>query len=97
MSGPRLTGVRVPIVVTPRAAANEIGPVEAGRLRLRVSAAPVDSAANAAIVRLLAERLGVPRSQVGIVSGTTARRKIVEVVGLTAAAVRAALGFESIE
>ena len=97
MSGARLTGVRIPIAVTPRAAANEIGPVEAGRLRVRVSAAPVDSAANVAIVRLLAERLDVPRSRIGIVSGAIARRKTVEVVGLTAERVRAALGFDPTE
>jgi uncharacterized protein len=50
-------------------------------LRVRVAAPPVDGAANAALVRLLAKALGVPKSAVTIVSGETSRDKTVEVVG----------------
>ncbi len=50
-------------------------------LRVRVAAPPVGGAANAALVRLLAKALGVPRSAVGIVSGEASRDKTLEVSG----------------
>ena len=53
---------------------------EGERLRVRLTAAPVDGAANEALVALLAERLGLPKRQV--VRGATSRQKVVEVVGL---------------
>jgi uncharacterized protein len=56
---------------------------ERERLRVRLTAAPVDGAANEALVALLAERLGVPKRQVIIVRGATSRQKVVEVVGLS--------------
>jgi uncharacterized protein len=52
-----------------------------------VAAPPERGRANAALVALLSEMLGVPRSAVRIVAGHAARRKIVEVDGLDAAAV----------
>jgi uncharacterized protein (TIGR00251 family) len=51
-------------------------------LRVRLTAAPVDGAANEALVALLAERLGVPKRQVVVVRGAKSRQKVVEVVGL---------------
>ncbi len=52
-------------------------------IRLRVNAPPVDGAANEAVVRLLAERLGVPRSAVEVAAGAAARHKVVLVAGVT--------------
>ncbi|MGA0606128.1 DUF167 domain-containing protein [Phenylobacterium sp. VNQ135] len=54
---------------------------EAGRpvLKVRVSAAPADGQANAAVVALIAKALGVPRSAVRIASGETARVKRLEI------------------
>jgi uncharacterized protein (TIGR00251 family) len=51
-------------------------------LKVRLTAPPVDGAANDALVRFLAERLGVPRSAVSLVSGTGGRLKVVEVAGV---------------
>ena len=69
-------GVRL----TPRAGRDEVGGVdEAGVLRVRVAAPPVDGAANEALVRLLAPELGVPRSAVRLESGTRSRSKRVRV------------------
>jgi uncharacterized protein YggU (UPF0235/DUF167 family) len=48
-----------------------------GSLRVRVRAAAVDGAANAALIELLAQQLGVRRSSVVIVRGTTSRAKLV--------------------
>lgn len=60
-------------------------------LRLRVTAPPVDGAANAAVVRLLGDLLGVPKSRVTIVAGQTSRRKRVRIVQMDADTLRARL------
>ncbi len=80
-------GVRFSVHVQPRAARNEVRGVHNGALRVRLQAPPVDGAANAALVELLADSLGVPRRSVRVVAGETARLKIVHVEGVDAAAV----------
>jgi hypothetical protein len=65
--------------------------VRQGALLVRLGAAPVDGAANDALVRLLAESLDVPRRAVRLVSGERARQKRVRIAGLTAAAAAARL------
>lgn len=59
---------------------------------MRVSAPPVEGAANEAIVELLAESLALPRRAVTLVSGEHARMKRVLIVGLSTDEVRARLG-----
>ena len=61
-------------------------------LKLRVSVAAADGAANAAVLALLARALEVPKSRLAIVRGETARVKQVEAQGLDAAALAARLG-----
>jgi uncharacterized protein YggU (UPF0235/DUF167 family) len=51
-------------------------------LRVRLRAAPVDGAANAALMKLLSEALGVPKTSVSIRGGGTSRIKVVEIEGL---------------
>jgi hypothetical protein len=78
--------------LTPRASREEIVGLRDGVLQVRVTAPPVDGAANAALVRLLAKRLRVGRGAVRIVSGETARTKMIEVDGLTEDETAARLG-----
>ena len=52
-------------------------------LKIRVRAAAENGKANAAVVKLLAEILGLHRRAINIASGTTATRKIVEIESLT--------------
>ena len=80
---------RIAIRVTPRADRDRIDGVEGGRLRVRVSAAPADGGANAAALRLIAAALDVPVSRLRIVSGATARQKLVAVAGVSPARVAA--------
>lgn len=71
------------IRVVPRASKSEIvGEVE-GCLKVRISAPPVDGAANQEVVRLFAKAFGVAKSNVSIVSGETSKRKRVRVFGAT--------------
>ena len=73
---------RVTVKVHPRAKRSAI----AGRLgeawKLDLNAPPVDGKANDECIRFFAELAGVPRSRVRIVTGSTARLKVVEVTGL---------------
>lgn len=69
--------------IQPRASKNEIIAMEDGGLKIRLTAPPVDGAANEALVRFLADTFSVTRSQVEIVSGHTAKNKIVRIGGIT--------------
>jgi uncharacterized protein (TIGR00251 family) len=70
------------VIVQPRASRPGVGPVVGDRLRVSVSAAPVDGKANDAVIRTLAEALDVPRSAIEIVRGETNRRKTIRIRGL---------------
>lgn len=83
---------RIDVRLTPRASREEIAGEREGVLQVRVTAPPVDGAANEALVRLLAKRLRVAKGAVAIVSGETSRTKVVQVDGLTEDEVRARLG-----
>ena len=61
-------------------------------LKVRVSAPPVEGAANDALIRLIAKALGCASSAVRIASGAGARTKLLEVAGLDEAELRARLG-----
>jgi uncharacterized protein (TIGR00251 family) len=85
---PLENGIRLAVRVTPRARRDSFGGIvedAEGRpaLAVRLAAPPVDGAANKALVAFLARALGVGRSSVRIVSGETARLKIVEVTGVS--------------
>jgi len=59
-----------------------------GSLKARLTAPPVDGAANEALQELLAKRLALPKRAISIVRGTTSRQKVVEITGLTLAEIQ---------
>lgn len=65
--------------VQPRASRDEVTGVHGGRLRIRLTAPPVDGAANEGLRRLLAKELGVPGSRVRLLAGGRGREKRVGV------------------
>ena len=75
---------RIALRVAPGAQRAKVVGRHGSAWKLRVTAAPEDGKANEAVVRLLAETLGVPRSDVAIVSGHGARDKVVSLTGLGA-------------
>jgi uncharacterized protein YggU (UPF0235/DUF167 family) len=83
---------RLPVKVIAGASRSEIADWSAGRLRVRVSAVAERGKANAALIRLLAERLGLPGSALRVVAGKTSVRKTLEIAGLGEAELRERLG-----
>lgn len=79
-------GVLLAVKLQPRASRNEIGEAIGSELRIKVTAPPVDAAANEALVRLLAEALDCPRNRVELVRGHTSRHKVVKVYDIRAEA-----------
>lgn len=77
-------GIVIEVRVIPRAGRSEVAGTRDGALLVRLNAPPVDGAANAELIVLLADTLEVPRRNVTITAGATSRRKRVKVVGITA-------------
>ena len=73
---------RIRVRLTPRAARDAIAGWQDGVLRVRVTAPPVEGRANAALERLLAGALGLPKTAVRVVSGAQSRDKTVAVEGI---------------
>ena len=74
---------RLNVRVTPRASKNAVEGFREGALIIRVTAPPVDSAANDAVIDVLAKTLDIPRRQVTITRGSTGRNKVVDIDGFT--------------
>ena len=85
-------GVRITLRVMPRAPRTALDGIRDGRLVVRVTAPPVDGAANEAVIAALAAGLDLPKRAIRIVAGERSRNKTAEVTGLSAAQLRARLG-----
>jgi uncharacterized protein (TIGR00251 family) len=87
VSGVRVTEsggrVRFSVRVQPRASRNEVAGLYGEALRVRLTAPPVDGAANTELVVFLSEIFAVARRSVKILSGESSRSKIVEIEGIT--------------
>jgi uncharacterized protein (TIGR00251 family) len=68
--------------IQPRATKEGIEGVREGRLRVRVSSAPVDGAANERLLRILADAMAVPRRSIALTRGAKSREKDVTVLGV---------------
>jgi len=74
-------GTLLLVKLQPRASKNEIGEPLGDELKIKVTAPPVDAAANAALVKLLAEELDCARNRVELLRGHTSRHKTVKLHG----------------
>ena len=75
----RPEGALLPVRVQPRGRRDEVVGWQGTTLRLRVTAPPTEGRANQAVITLLAEALGVPRSSIELVSGAAGRDKLVRI------------------
>jgi uncharacterized protein (TIGR00251 family) len=67
--------------IQPGAKKTELAGLHGDALKIRLAAPPVDGKANEALVKFVAETLGLPKSAVSLKSGQTSRRKVLEVTG----------------
>jgi uncharacterized protein (TIGR00251 family) len=74
-------GITFDVQVVPRASRERLGPVLGGRLKIQLTAPPVEGAANDALVLLLARTLGRGRADIHILRGLSGRKKTVRVAG----------------
>ena len=74
--------MRISVRVIPRSSKNTLE-WEGGALKVRLTAPPVDGAANEALLTLLAQRLDLSKRDIQLVHGTAGRRKTVEIAGMT--------------
>lgn len=77
-------GVELQIKVIPRAGRTALAGTRDGALLVRLAAAPVDGAANEALIDVIADALSVPKRNVTIVSGERSKQKRVRIAGVTA-------------
>ena len=76
-------GALLSVKLQPRTSKNEIGEALGNELKIKVTAPPVDAAANEALIKLLAERLDCARSRVKLIRGQTSRHKTIKLHGFT--------------
>jgi uncharacterized protein len=84
-------GATLHVRVIPRAQRSQLAGIREGALLVRLSAPPVEGAANDALIELLADALRVPRRSISVAAGDRSRVKRLTVSGLDAAAVRSRL------
>jgi uncharacterized protein len=78
-------GAALAVRITPRSSRNEIVEVqEDGTVKIHITAAPVDGEANSVLIEFLADILGVPKSRVDIVAGSSGRDKLITVLEMDA-------------
>ena len=80
--------VEIDVLVVPRASRSRVVGTLGDRIKVQLAAPPVEGAANAELVELLAEVLAVPRRSIAIVRGEASRRKTVRIEGVDAEAIR---------
>ena len=76
-------GTLLAVKLQPRASANEICGALGDALKIKITAPPVDSAANESLVKFLADRLDCAKNRVELVRGQTSRHKTVKLHGFT--------------
>jgi hypothetical protein len=76
-------GTLLSVKLQPRASANEIGEPLGDELRIKVTAPPVDAAANQALVELLAEKMDCACGRIELLRGHKSRHKVIKLYGFT--------------
>ena len=82
----------IKVRVQPKSSRNQVDGFQDGALRVRVTAAPTEGQANAAVIALLAKTLGISKSRLEIIRGYSSRDKVVSVDTLTEQEVRRKIG-----
>jgi len=86
------TGVVIKVRVQPRASHNSLAGEMEGALKVRLTAPPVDGAANEACCKFFAQLFGVAKTDVEIMSGHSGRNKLIRIKGINESQARTVLG-----
>lgn len=73
----------VRVHVNPRSSRNQLTGWQDGILSIKLTAPPVEGAANKAVAEFLADRIGVRKSQVSLIAGEKSRDKVFEITGIS--------------
>jgi uncharacterized protein (TIGR00251 family) len=86
-------GVRLSVHISPNAKKSEVLGIHADALKIKLQAQPIEGKANEALIRFIADKLGLPRRAITITHGHLNKHKLLEVncTGLTEDAARQAL------
>jgi uncharacterized protein (TIGR00251 family) len=84
--------VRLQVYIQPRASRTELAGMHDGVVKIRVAAAPIENAANLALIDFVAQYLGIAKRDVRVISGHTSRRKVLDIEGVSATVIAARLG-----
>lgn len=76
-------GLRIEVKVQPRSSRNQISGEQDGALKVKLTAPPVEGEANQALINFLARVLKLPRKNITLIRGETARNKLIEIRGLS--------------
>ena len=76
-------GIRFSAIIQPRSSKNEVTGIFHNALKIRLTAPPVDGAANKACIRFFSKLLGISPSEISIIQGFSSRNKTIEIIGLT--------------
>ena len=76
-------GIRFSAIIQPRSSKNEVTGIFHNALKIRLTAPPIDGAANKACIRFFSKLLGVSPSEISIIQGFSSRNKTIEIIGLT--------------
>ena len=85
------TSVTLRLHILPGAKKSEVAGLHGEALKIRLAAPPLDGRANACLIAFVADRLGITRTRVRIVSGESSRAKRIRISGVDAAFVRGRL------
>lgn len=75
-------GVIINVKVQPRSSKKEIAGVSGDTLKVRLTSAPVDNAANEQLIEVLSEELNIKKSSIHIMRGSSSRQKVIKIEGV---------------
>lgn len=86
-------GLIIEVKVQPRSAKNEIAGEQAGALKIKLTAAPVDGEANQALIKFLSVLLQVPKKDILLLRGESSRHKLIQIKGINMKTMLQKMGF----
>jgi uncharacterized protein (TIGR00251 family) len=84
-------GCTLSVRVHPGAKSDAVTGLHEGAVKIALKAPPVDGRANEALIAFVAEKIGLPKARVSLVSGASSRSKVLRITGRSAAEIQARL------